>query len=198
MKIKKFELGNIDDVARMAADVWGKDQGADHEEGVWLFCQHLTRYSLYSTDLALLAEDEDGVQAIAFAWLPDETNDADQWLQERLPLMTEEQRHTLLTNEAYLKRTDSELQAMMMPHSAKLSFFISRKPGYGTPVLEALIDLLRQRGIEWLYLWTDSSCNWQYYPKHGYEEIGHGIVPEFSTDDLEYDYRLFRKQIGVL
>lgn len=196
MHITTFKPENIDEVARMAAEVWGKDQGAHEPETARLFCQHLSRYSLYSTELALQAEDEEGLQAIAFAWLPGDVNDADQWLAEHLPLMIEEQRHTLRTNEGYLKRTDAELQSKMQPNSAKLSFFISRKPGFGTPLLEALIDLLRQRGIEWLYLWTDITCNWQYYPKHGYEEIGQGIVPEFSTVGDEYVYRMFRKRIG--
>ena len=195
MTIKHFTPNKIDEVAQMAAEVWGKEQGAHDTETARLFCQHLSRYSLYSTDLALQAEDEDGLQAIAFAWLPGDTNDADQWLRERLPLMKEEHRHTLLTNEGYLKRTDEELQKMMQPNSAKLSFFISRKSGYGTPVLEALIELLRQRGVEWLYLWTDSTCNWQYYPSHGYEQIGQGIVPEFSTADEDYLYMFFRKNI---
>jgi hypothetical protein len=72
--------------------------------------------------------------------------------------MTEEQWHTLLTNETYLKWTDEKHQKMMLPNSAKLSFFISRKLGYGTPVLEALIERLRQHGVEWLYLWTDCTC----------------------------------------
>lgn len=195
MTIKQFTPDRIDEVAQMAAEVWGKEQGAHDAEAARLFCQHLSRYSLYSTDLALQVEDDDGVQAIAFAWLPGDTNDAGQWLRERLPLMTGEQRRTLLTNEAYLKRTDGELQKMMLPNSAKLSFFISRKPGYGTPVLEALIGRLRQRGVEWLYLWTDCTCNWQYYPSHGYEQIGQGIVPEFSTANEDYAYRMSRKRI---
>ncbi len=128
MTIKQFTPYRIDEVAQMAAEVWGKEQGAYDAESARLFCQHLTRCSLYTTDLAFQVEDEDGLQAIAFAWLPGDTNDAGQWLRERLPLMTEEQRHTLLTNEAYLKRTDEILQKMMLPNSAKLSFFISPSP----------------------------------------------------------------------
>ena len=109
--------------------------------------------------------------------------------------MTKEEQQTLLTNECYLTRTDAELQSKMVPNSAKLSFFISQKPGYGTPVLNALLERLRERGIEWLYLWTDCTCNWQYYPKHGYELIGRGIAPEFSTAEENYNYMFFRKNI---
>ncbi|MBE6331436.1 MAG: hypothetical protein E7070_03880 [Bacteroidales bacterium] len=195
MIIKQFAHERIDLVAKMAAGVWGKEQGAHSSEVARIFCQHLTRYSLYSADLAFQAEDEDGLQAIAFAWLPGDTNDAAQWLRNQLPKLTDEEQQTLLTNERYLTRTDAELQSKMVPNSAKLSFFISQKPGYGTPVLNALIERLRERGIEWLYLWTDCTCNWQYYPKHGYEQIGQGIVPEFSTADENYNYMFFRKNI---
>ena len=63
MVIKQFTQDGIDLVAKMAAGVWGKEQGAHGAEVASLFCQHLTRYSLYSADLALQAEDEDGLQA---------------------------------------------------------------------------------------------------------------------------------------
>jgi len=195
MIIKQFAHERIDLVAKMAAGVWGKEQGAHSSEVARIFCQHLTRYSLYSADLAFQAEDEEGLQAIAFAWLPGDTNDAALWLRSQFPNMTKEEQQTLLTNERYLTRTDTELQSKMVPNSAKLSFFISQKSGYGTPVLNALIERLKERGIEWLYLWTDCTCNWQYYPKHGYELIGQGIVPEFSIADKNYNYMFFRKNI---
>lgn len=195
MVIKQFTQDRIGHVAKMAARVWGKEQGAHSSEVARIFCQHLTRYSLYSVDLAFQAEDEDGLQAIAFAWLPGDTNDAALWLRSQFPNMTKEGQQTLLTNECYLTRTDAELQSKMVPNSAKLSFFISQKPGYGTPVLNVLIERLRVRGIEWLYLWTDCTCNWQYYPKHGYELIGQGIAPEFSTANEDYVYRMYRKRI---
>lgn len=99
MEIKHFNPERIDEVADMATTVWGKEQGAHEPETARMFCQHLSRYSLYSNELALQAEDDDGLQAIAFAWLPGDKNDADVWLRERLPSMTEEQRNTLLTNE---------------------------------------------------------------------------------------------------
>ncbi len=197
MEIKPFNQRNIDLVAEMAEGVWGKNQGAHGSAVARIFCQHLTRYYLYSADLALQAEDEDGMQAIAFAWLPGETNSAATWLRNHLPALTDDEQQKLLTNERYLMRTDEELLSKMLPNSAKLSFFISKKKGYGTPVLNALIERLRKRGIEWLYLWTDSSCNWQYYPKHGFEFVGEAKVPEFSTDEEEYTNKIYRKHIKI-
>ena len=122
-------------------------------------------------------------------------SDAEVWVRNQFATLSEEEWNTLLTNEKYLKRIDAEILEKMVPNAAKLSFFISRKKGYETPVLNALIELLRLRSVEWLYLWTDCTCNWQYYVKHGYEEIGAGVAPEFSTDKEDYVYRMYRKQI---
>ena len=59
----------------------------------------------------------------------------------------------------------------------------------------SLAVAIARGGHTLLYLWTDSSCSWQYYPRHGYEQVGFGRVPEYSTADEEYTYRLFRKNI---
>jgi len=58
------------------------------------------------------------------------------------------------------------------------------------------VKKLKQEGVKWVYLWTDSWCNWQYYPRHDFEQIGKGILPEFSDDNEKYYYYMFRKQIG--
>lgn len=196
MQIKHFDPADIDEVARMASEVWGDREGS--EEFTRVFCGHLARYSCYTPELALQLTDEDGLQAIAFGWMPGDTNDADEWVASQMAGLSEEERNHVLLNVNYLKRTDAELQEKMVPgKSAKLSFFISRKPGCGTPLLEKLIGLLCERSVEWLYLWSDCTCNWQYYIRHGYEQIGHGTVPEYSTPDEDYTYTLFRKRIAL-
>jgi len=39
MTIKQFTPDRINDVAQMAAEVWGKEQGAHDAEAARLFCQ---------------------------------------------------------------------------------------------------------------------------------------------------------------
>ena len=105
MEISQFNPAQIDEVARMAASVWGKEQGVHGVEVARVFCGH----SLYSPELALQAVDEDVLQAIAFAWMPGDTNDADVWVRSQFATLSEEERNTLLTNENYLKRIDAEI-----------------------------------------------------------------------------------------
>ena len=83
-----------------------------------------------------------------------------------------------------------------------ITMHISIFCGASLPRSEQITEAARQLGRAiargghtLLYLWTDSSCSWQYYPRHGYEQVGFGRVPEYSTADEEYTYRLFRKNI---
>jgi len=79
-----------------------------------------------------------------------------------------------------------------------ISVFCGASHPHSEQITEAARQLGRaiaRGGHTQLYLWTDSSCSWQYYPRHGYEQVGFGRVPEYSTADEEYTYRLFRKNI---
>ncbi len=83
-------------------------------------------------------------------------------------------------------------------NTMNISVFCGASLPHSEQITEAARQLGRaiaRGGHTLLYLWTDSSCSWQYYPRHGYEQVGFGRVPEYSTADEEYTYRLFRKNI---
>ena len=195
MEIKPFYPEDIPTLAKRISEVWVVDKSPVFTR---VFSEYLVRHNYYTPQLSLKVVDEEGLQAIAFACMPDEENDSEVWLQAQLERLSPEVRKFMLRSNKYTIRTDAKLLTMMesQSHAAKLSFFFSRKAGYGAIVLEQLVEKLRQQGVEWLYLWTDSWCNWQYYPRHNYEQIGQGILPEFSSENEKYYYYLFRKQIG--
>lgn len=195
MEIKAFYPEDIITLARKVSEVWEFEESPEFTK---VFCEYLVRCNYYTPEFSLKIVDEEGLQAIAFACMPGEENDSEIWLQEQLGKLSPEIKKYILRSSAYIKRTDAELLKMMgpQPHAAKFSLFFSRKAGYGTLVLEHLVEKLWQQDVKWLYLWTDSWCNWQYYPRHGFEQIGQGLLPEFSSGDEKYYYFLFRKQIG--
>ena len=195
MEIKVFYPEDIPTLARKVSEVWKFEESPEFTK---VFCEYLVRSNYYTPEFSLKIVDEEGLQAIAFACMPDEENDSEIWLQEQLERLSPKIKKYILRSSVYTKRMDAELLKMMGPqsHAAKLSFFFSRKAGYGALVLEHLVEKLRQQDVEWLYLWSDSWCNWQYYQRHGFEQIGKGLLPEFSSDDEKYYYFLFRKQIG--
>ena len=193
MEIKAFKPEDISELASCVAETWRVDESPEFTR---VFSEYLVRCNYYSPLHSWKVVDEEGLQAIAFGWMPNEENDSDEWLHGQLEGLSPEVRKYILRSSAYTKRIDTELQKMMGPHDAKLSFFFSRKAGFGHFVLGHLVEELKKQGVEWLYLWTDSWCNWQYYSLHGFEQIVKEIIPEFSDDKEAYYYYLFRKKIS--
>lgn len=194
MIIQPFDIANIDQVAAMAARMWGKAIVHNLE-----FTREVVLNWFYDKQLSLQACDDDGsMQAIAFASLKKDINISEQWIEQYLNCKDEGERTKVLESTAYLKRTEEELLSLMDNDCAKLSLFMSKKQGYGTPLLERLTSMLRERGMRWIYLLTDSSCSWQYYSKHGYEKVHEELVDAFSTPSTPYYCYTYRKCIDSI
>ena len=62
----------------------------------------------------------------------------------------------------------------------------TRGTGIGKMLFAKALDYLEQEGAKTLYLFTDSSCTYQFYEKRGMQRLGEKTV-EFSPHT---DYRL--------
>ena len=62
----------------------------------------------------------------------------------------------------------------------------TRGTGIGKMLFAKALDYLEQEGVKTLYLFTDSSCTYQFYEKRGMQRLGEKMV-EFSPHT---DYRL--------
>jgi N-acetylglutamate synthase-like GNAT family acetyltransferase len=81
------------------------------------------------------------------------------------------------------------------PKDVKISFLIAQKRGYGTLLLKRVMKILAERGFENVYLWTDSSCNWQFYSKHGFELVHEEKCERYSTSEEPFASMVFRKRL---
>lgn len=57
-----------------------------------------------------------------------------------------------------------------------------------------MMKLLHERGFENCYLWTDVTCNHQYYPKHGFELVEEVHLRE-SSDEQPFIVYVYKKKI---
>lgn len=193
MSIEPFDQNNIDAVEKMVTAVWGHpDKRPEYDHA---FCGHLTRYSYYDPELSFQIADKDGIQGVCWAYVPGESNDADAWLEKVATILTDDERNGAYANVEYLKSTDALIGKLLGPKDVKLSFFIARKKGCGSLLLEHMERVLAQRGYKNLFLWTDTSCNWQFYPKHGFEMVYSEKNELYSTPEKDYRVMFFRKPI---
>ena len=191
MQIEQFSTDNLDPVEKMVTDVWGSPE--HRPEFDHAFCGHLARYNYYNPELSFQIVDGEGIQGVCWACVPGETNDADAWVKSAVTGLTEEERKETYAHVDYLKSIDAAVCKMMRPGDAKISFLITRKRGYGAALMKHVMKVLSERGFENVYLWTDSSCNWQFYPKHGFELVHEERNDLYSTPEEDFRFMVFRK-----
>lgn len=195
MIIQPFDMANIDIVAAMLDKMWKKDFFSNIEHSFEL-SREVVLNMFYDPQLALQACDDDGtLQAIAFARMKDEVNTSEQWIEDFLMDKDDDERHNVLEATFYLLRTERDLLNVMCDDSAKFSFLVSHKRGYAKALQEKLMPMLIDRGVRWTYHITDSTCSWQYFPRHGFERIHEELVEKFSTPTQPYYCYFFRKRI---
>ena len=195
MLIQPFDMDDIDIVAGMLAKMWERNiaRGIKH---IIEFSREVVLNMFFDPQLALKACDDDGtLQAVALARMKDEVNISEQWVEDFLADKNDEERKHVLDATAYLLRTEHDLLNLMNEDSAKFSFLLSYKHGYAKALQDKLMQLLIDRGAQWTYHITDSTCNWQYFDHHGYERIHEELVEPFSTENQPYYCYIYRKCI---
>ena len=196
MQIEPFSPENFDAVEKMVTAVWGDPVHLPEYDHA--FCGHLTRYSYYDPELSFQIVDEEEIQGVCLVSIPGETNEADAWLEDSAASLTDDERNDTYAHRAYLKSIDAITCRMMKPKDAKLSFLLSQKKGCGAVLLEHTMNVLSERGFENLYLWTDSSCNWEFYLKHGFELVHEEKSDLYSTLEEDFKFMVFRKSLDDL
>lgn len=63
-------------------------------------------------------------------------------------------------------------------YSYKLTLFISKQKGCGKLLMDGFMKKCRQDGLKNLFLWTDTTCNHQYYENNQFT-----LVARFKNSD---------------
>ena len=195
MTVELFDKSNLDIVAAMLDKMWKKDifDGIEHS---FELSREVVLNMFYSPELALQACDDDGkLQAVAFAIMKNDVNISRQWIEDFLVGKNEDERNRVTEATNYLLRTERYLLRLMSEDSVKFSFLVSYKHGYAKALQERLMQMLMDRGVQWTYHITDSTCSWQYFAHHGFEKVYEELVDMFSTTGQPYYCYMYRKHV---
>lgn len=193
MQIKPFEEKYIPYLVETVKALWGVPNGTDKFNTVDV--EFIVRNNIYKNDMALELVQGNEILAAAFGAEKGEHNTAKQWLDAQINTgnFSENERISLALVSEYLTAMDERTLSYIGKDDVKLSLFISRYKGKGKIVLNELVKKFSQKGFKNMYLWTDCTCNWQYYQDHDYELIEKAKYEKFSTDDgddfLTYIYK---------
>lgn len=189
-------LWTMVDKANSVATVDWRDESTD------LDVEFIVRHNIFRNEFALqLTGAEAGagggeeLLAVAFAAGRNESNDALEWLAPKLAGLSQQERDGLQLVMDYLEDMDRRTCRQMTEEDIRLTLFASSQPGCGRLILAELERRLRRSGFKSLYLWTDSDCNHQWYPAHGFTLVEQSRSEAFSTPQRDFLTYVFRKNL---
>ena len=210
MNLEPFESKYIPELVRWVTPLWSMmdweesmstvDWDADSAEKPSskkqdLDVEFIVRHNIFQNEFALQLVQEGELKAVAFAARRDEGNDALQWLEENRGGLSGKEQGSLQLVVEYLEQMDEKTCSFMEKDAIRLTLFASGEPGCGGLILQELEERLRCAGFKSLYLWTDSDCNHQWYPRHGFTLVEEDKNESFSTPDKSFMTYIFRKDL---
>lgn len=199
MRIEQFTENDIREAAELAYPVWGMghaDNGRGKDFGV-LMCEYIVRYGWYGAPFAFKVVNEEG-KMLACILAGDHTKDNgyNNWLDRLMPTFNERQTDEAVALRHYFDSTATKVyQYMTADKDLYLSFFISSVPGCGKLLLAEMMRMAASKGYQTMYLWTDSSCDHDYYAHHHFEKVAEFKCDEWKTDNNDYLTYIYKREI---
>lgn len=73
-----------------------------------------------------------------------------------------------------------------------LGLLASLKKGSGSKLITKIKEIAKNNNIKHLYLWTDETCNYQYYEKHKFI-----FVEEYDTNLCGNNFKTFIYRVDL-
>lgn len=162
--------------------------------------EFILRHNIFRNEFALQLTEEreaggEELLAVAFAARKEEENDALQWLEENRENLSAKEAESLQRVVEYLEHMDAKTCSVMEKDDIRLTLFASNQRGCGSMILQQLEERLRRAGFKAMYLWTDSDCNHQWYPRHGFTLVESEVNENFSTPEKNFMTYIFCKKL---
>ncbi len=188
--IRDFAASDLEAAGRIALQLWGDEVPEMPEAIKPAIYRYLARYYFAPASPFNLAAEKDGALCgCLFAAFPEHArlDAAPVWQSEAEQHYFDEYRRYLDGNRLVEEKALAENEICLL-------FFTSIVRGAGKKLLAELEKRLRERKISSMLLWTDETCDFNYYFCHGFAEAGHFPSPG-TLGGRAFETWLFRKII---
>ncbi|MBO4758560.1 MAG: hypothetical protein J5505_00730 [Spirochaetaceae bacterium] len=191
-KIQPFNMKNLPLLVDVVLPLWSPSVG--DAEFKRFDVEYIIRNNLSENNYRFELVDSDGtLLAAAFFERKGDKSKADEWFAAESVKFSDELKAACELSRSYIELMDKRAHSIMNDDDIKLSFFASRKKGFGAVLLDNLFEKFRAEGWKNLYLWTDCDCNWHWYEKHGFTLVEENTYAPFSSEHEDYKTYIFKK-----
>lgn len=196
MLIRKFEERDIFAASQMIHSFWGDELDGQSEEFKKFVQEYMIKYHQVNRDYSLCLEVQQP-QGFILASLPTEESTIGLWCQEQTKNFSAKEQHLAQEYRNYFEQNSEVVKQYMGHQDLLVHLFMSKIKGGGTILLEKLMETCRQQSLENLYLWTDTTCNHEYYEYNGFAEVESWNYTTDIYDPKEVKIMVYRKQVDL-
>lgn len=191
MIVRNFLNSDIEKASQITNTVWG-DLYAAESADLQKFIYDFTLGYYYLNKNFSFALDDDGLCGLLFASLKTDKNLVTDEYKNKISTFNEKDRKTILNLFDYVENTGKEVKKVMNDDDLMMGLFISTQKGGGKMLLSKLKETAINNGIKNIYLWTDTTCDFDYYQKNNFT-----LVKEFEciVNNQKINTLIFKKPI---
>lgn len=191
MIVRKFLTDDIKEASKISHLVWGdlyKCENFDLQKFIYDFT---IEYYYLNKDFSF-ALDEKGLCGLLFASLKTDKNTVLNDYKNKLQSLNHNDKQKALNLIEYVENTGKEVKKVMSDNDFMLGLFISTQKGGGKMLLSQLYKTAITKGIKNIYLWTDTTCDFDYYQKNNFT-----LVKQFdcTVNNQNINTLIFKKEI---
>ena len=196
MEITKFSEKDMNAAISMARQTWHGYYDEFRAEYIRCIAECIVRHNYTDEDLAFKITCIGEVKGIIFGTRKGKMADLSVWVGEQCKTMNPQEKELLERLNDYMDEADRNTIAQMGDGDVKLSLFISIQKGCGRELLRAMMQEFSAMGTKRMFLWTDTSCDHDYYPAHGFALASRYRDTHYSTEEADYMTYIYWKPLA--
>lgn len=188
--IRKYNDSDFLDVRNITYNYWSNEVEMDLSLKSFIYT-FLVKYYLSNYDYSYVSID-DNLNAFLLASLKNDSNNSINYFNDEINKLDNKNKTLALEYLEYLDYLEynhNKVLSYMNNNDIYLALIASIKHHKGFELIEELIKAGRNNNNEYLYLWTDETCNYGYYSNIGFEKVEEYIVTLYNITLKTFIYR---------
>lgn len=165
MNVRNFTDTDIAHASKIAHRVWGELYTQETPELQDLIYEFMVHYYDLNREFSFSIFDEK-LNGFLLAATKHNKNDSHIHYLEKLKLLNDKDQKIGKDLLEYLNTCGKAVKEHMNDNDIMLGLFISQEKGCGKALLSKLAETCKEKNIKNIYLWTDTTCDHDYYDKN--------------------------------
>ena len=195
MKVEKFTTEDMCAAISLAQHAWHGYYDGFPAEYIRCIAACIVLHNYTDADLAFKITDNGEMKGIIFGTRKGKIVGLSVWVHEQVKSMNPQEKELLERLNDYMDEADRNTIAQMDDSDVKLSLFISIQKGCGKELLRTIMQEFRAMNAQRMFLWTDTSCDHDYYPAHGFTLASQYRDTHYSTNETDYMTYIYWKPL---